>query len=144
MTSKDRNNRSLCGKSMKVAVNIVKMSAFSIAKMSLGASAAAKTAGPFTDSVTLAKDPPLSTLSGSQRSEKPQNSTNPVSFLMEPNKGNKSSYVIHEDKSAVDYDASAYIWKVHKRNRSDLSESSNLPQYILPPPPYAAVQSPNQ
>lgn len=143
MNTRDRNNNSLCQKSMKVVANIAKSSAFSIAKMSLGSSAAAKTAGPITDPVTLANEPLLSQLSGSRRSEKPQNSSNPVSFLMEPSKGNESSYVVHEDKSVIDGMASAYIWKVHQKHRRDFSESTNLPQYILPPPPRAAIQSPN-
>lgn len=141
MNSKDRNNKSLRENSVKVVANIVKSSAFSIAKMSLGAPAAAKTAGPITDPVTFAKEPRLS---GSQKSEKPQNSSNPVSFLMKPNEGNESSYVVQKDKSVIDGLASAYIRKVHQKNRSDLSESSILRQYILPPPPRAAaIQSPN-
>lgn len=137
MNSKDRNNKSLRENSVKVVANIVKSSAFSIAKMSLGAPAAAKTAGPNKDPVNFIIKP-------SYRSEKPKSSSNPVSFLMEPNEGNESSYVVHEGKSVIDGMASAYIRKVHQKNHSDLSESSNLRQYILPPPPRAAaIQSSN-
>ncbi|KAL9439289.1 hypothetical protein AB3S75_024864 [Citrus x aurantiifolia] len=121
MNSKDRNNKSLRENSVKVVANIVKSSAFSIAKMSLGAPAAAKTAGPNKDPVNFIIKPPY-------RSEKPKNSSNPVSFLMEPNEGNESSYVVHEGKSVIDGMASAYIRKVHQKNHSDLSESSNLRQ----------------
>ncbi|KAJ4712233.1 Homeobox-leucine zipper protein [Melia azedarach] len=137
MNGKDRN-KSLCQKSMKMVVNIIKLSSFSIANMSLGvagASAATKNLGPVTDSVMLANEPLLPQFSGSRRSEKPQNSAKPVSYLMEPNRGDESSYVIHDEKSVIDGMASAYIQKVHQKNRIDFSETSNLPPYILPPPP---------
>ncbi|TXG50357.1 hypothetical protein EZV62_022881 [Acer yangbiense] len=77
-------------------------------------------------------EPLLPQSPGSQKSEKPKNSSKPVSFLMEPTGGSESSYVVHGE-------ASAYIRKVHQKNLSDLSESSDLPPYILPPPPRAAL-----
>lgn len=40
----------------------------------------------------------------------------------------------HEDKSVIDGMASAYIKKVNQKKCCDFSQSSNLPQYILPPP----------
>ncbi|KAK3170482.1 hypothetical protein Dsin_032653 [Dipteronia sinensis] len=84
-------------------------------------------------------EPLLPQSPGRRKSEKPKNSSKPVLFLMEPTGGSESSYVVHGEKSHIDGKASAYIKKVHQKNLSDLSESPNLPPYILPPPPRAVV-----
>ncbi|TXG50358.1 hypothetical protein EZV62_022882 [Acer yangbiense] len=120
---------------MKMMVNIIKLSSFSIAQMSLGA------AGPSAAATKnlQVNEPLLPQSPGSQKSEKPKNSSKPVSFLMEPTGGSESSYVVHGEKSRIDGEASAYIRKVHQKNLSDLSESSDLPPYKLPPPPRAVT-----
>ncbi|KAK3225792.1 hypothetical protein Dsin_005654 [Dipteronia sinensis] len=134
MNSEDRN-KSLCETSVKMMVNIIKLSTFSIAKMSLGASGPS----PATTKNLQVNEPLLPQSPGRRKSEKPKNSSKPVLFLMEPTGGSESSYVVHGEKSHIDGKASAYIKKVHQKNLSDLSESPNLPPYILPPPPRAVV-----
>ncbi|KAL5747310.1 hypothetical protein ACOSP7_024307 [Xanthoceras sorbifolium] len=136
MNSEDRNNKSLRENSMKMVVNLIKLSSFSIAKMSLPAT---KNLQPVSSSVMDANESLLPQSPGSQKSEKPKVSSKHISFLMEPDGGKKSSYVVHGEKSPIDGKASAYIRKVHQKNLSDLSESPNLPPYELPPPPRAVM-----
>ncbi|KAA8540889.1 hypothetical protein F0562_024973 [Nyssa sinensis] len=121
MNKKSRSKRSLCEKSMKIVANIVKLSSFSIAKISLG------TAGPpprtknlaSFDSDKVVNDPLLPRFPGS-RSQEPQCSSKSVSYLIEPIEGNEFVDVICEEKS-IDGRASAYITKVHEKNRHDLN-----------------------
>ena len=133
----DRNDKSLCEKSMKMVVNIIKLSSFSIAKMSLGATGhptATKNLTTPTDSDMVTGEllqPPFSV---SQRSEKLQNSTKPYSFVMQPGRGNEP-LMVHEEKRDSDGMFAAYIRKVHEKNRSNLHEISKLSPFILPPPP---------
>lgn len=136
VVSEDRNKKSLCETSMEMVANIIKLSSFSIAKKSLGIiepPSPAKTlqTKPSSDMV-VDKPQPLRT----QKSVKPKNSPRPTYFL-EPNGGNESQYIVHEEKSPIDDRASYYIRKVHQKNRRDLSESSNL--LPLPPPPRVVV-----
>ncbi|KAL9337816.1 hypothetical protein Peur_069585 [Populus x canadensis] len=140
MGSKHGNNNSLCEKSMKMVVNIIKLSSFSIAKMSLGTPSppvATKSLAHVTGSVVVPKEPLLSQIPGSRRSQEPQGSSNPKSFVMQPDEGNGSSHVIHEDNSVINGRASDYIRKVHEKNRNDALETSKLTPYIPPPPPRA-------
>ncbi|KAJ0105581.1 hypothetical protein Patl1_17942 [Pistacia atlantica] len=135
MRGKDRSN-SLRDNSMKMVVNIVKQSSFSIANMSLGVakpSTTAKDLGLRKGSIAGDNEPLLPQFPGSQKSEKPWNSPKPI-FLMEPSGEDKSSYAnkLHEEKFAN------YIMKVHQKNQS-FSEASNLSQDILPPPPRAVM-----
>ncbi|CAK7322921.1 unnamed protein product [Dovyalis caffra] len=140
MSSKHRSNNSLCEKSMKMVVNIIKLSSFSIAKMSLGTPSppvVTKSLVPGTGSVMVVNEPLLSQIPGSQRSQEPQGSSKPISFVMQPDEGNGSSHVIHKENSVIDGRASDYIRKVHEKNRNDAREMSKLSPYILPPPPRA-------
>lgn len=132
MRGKDRNN-SLRDNSMKMVVNIIKLSSFSIANMSLGA------AGPSTATKIVGDNEPLlPQFPGSQKSEKSWNSSK-ATFLMEPSGGDKSSYVnLIQEGKCVDGMASEYIRKVHQKNKS-FCETSNLSQDILPPPPRAVM-----
>ncbi|KAJ6875393.1 hypothetical protein NC652_034952 [Populus alba x Populus x berolinensis] len=45
---------------------------------------------------------------------------------MQPDEGNGSSHVIHQDNSVIDRWASEYIRKVHEKNRNDALETSKL------------------
>ncbi|KAJ4833167.1 hypothetical protein Tsubulata_051565 [Turnera subulata] len=142
MSSKGRNaNHSLCEKSMKMVVNILKLSSFSIAKMSLGTTGhpiGTRNLAPVTGlMVPAANDPFPSPIPGSQRSQEPQSSSRPLSFVMQPGEEKGSSYVIHEQNSHIDGKASDYIRKVHAKNRVNVQETSHLSPYILPPPPRA-------
>ncbi|WRX17575.1 hypothetical protein QQP08_010062 [Theobroma cacao] len=114
----DRNDKSLCEKSMKMVVNIIKLSTFSIAKMSLGATGhptATENFIPATDSDMVTDDLLQPQFSGSLRSKKLQNSK-PISFVMQPGGGNES-LMVHEDKRDIDGRFAAYIKKVHEKNR---------------------------
>ncbi|CAN1836222.1 hypothetical protein LINPERHAP1_LOCUS34696 [Linum perenne] len=140
MGGKDRSNNSLCEKSMKVVVNIIRLSSFSIAKMSLGTAGSGsgspvlkRNLAPMTNSAVATKEPLLPQIPGSRRSQEPQTRSNHKSFLMEPGKGNgSSSCMVHEESSVIDGKASDYIRKVHEKNRNDASKLAPL---ILPPPP---------
>ncbi|CAN0900726.1 hypothetical protein LINGRAHAP2_LOCUS21006 [Linum grandiflorum] len=142
MGSKDvRSSNSLCEKSMKMVVNIIRLSSFSIAKMSLGTAASGsgspvvnRNLAPMTNSVVAAKEPLLPQIPGSQRSQEPQTRSKHKSFLMEPARKGKgsSSCMVHEESSVIDGMAADYIRKVHEKNRNDASKLAPL---ILPPPP---------
>ncbi|KAK2663871.1 hypothetical protein Ddye_002445 [Dipteronia dyeriana] len=134
MNTEDRN-KSLCENSMKMMVNIIKLSSFSIAKMSFGSAGSS----PAATKNLQVNGPLLPQSPGSRKSEKPKNSSKPVSFLMGQTGESESSYVVHGERSHIDGKASAYIRKVHQKNLSDLSESSNLPPYTLPPQPRAVM-----
>ncbi|TYI35755.1 hypothetical protein ES332_A03G098200v1 [Gossypium tomentosum] len=90
----ENNDKSLCEKSMKMVMNIIRFSSFSIVKASLGTtgyhSTPTKNLKPATD------------------------------FDMNGN---------------VNGMFTAYIMKVHKKNRSNFHEASTHSPYILPPLP---------
>ncbi|KAJ6888594.1 hypothetical protein NC652_029620 [Populus alba x Populus x berolinensis] len=135
MSSKNRSNNSLSENSMKVAVNIIKLSSFSIAKMSLGTHSppvVTKSHIPMTGSVMVANEPLLSQIPGSRRS---QGSSKPISFVMQPDEGNGSTHAFDKENSVVDERASDYIRKVHEKNHNDARETSELSSYIRLPPP---------
>lgn len=140
MSSDDRCNKSLCEKSIKMVANIIKVSSFSISKMTLGAgrhTAAAGSLEPLVDSAMVDNKPVPSQIDGSRRSQQPQSGSK-RSFLIEPGEKNDSSstYEIHEEMS-VDGRASAYIRKVHEKNRNNYDASKFSP---LPPPPRAVLK----
>ncbi|KAI5569114.1 hypothetical protein BDE02_12G056800 [Populus trichocarpa] len=137
MSSKNRSNNSLCEKSMKVAVNIIKLSSFSIAKMSLGTHGppvVTKSHIPMTGSVMVANEPLLSQIPGSRRSQESQGSSKPISFVMQPDEGNGSTRAIQKENSVIDGRASDYIRKVHEKNHNDARETSELSSYVPPLP----------
>ncbi|KAG5230071.1 Serine/threonine-protein kinase [Salix suchowensis] len=119
MSSKHRNNNSICEKSMNMVVNIIRLSSFSIATMSL-------------DHLPL-----MTQIPGSRRSQESHGSSKPISFVMQPDEGNGSSRVIHKENSFIDERASDYIRRVHEKNRKDALEASKHSPHIPPPPPRA-------
>ncbi|GMP33599.1 hypothetical protein CsSME_00006845 [Camellia sinensis var. sinensis] len=125
---RSNNKKSLYEKSMKMVSNILKLSSFSIAKMTLGGTPSLKTTPP--------PPSPLSQLPGTQMAREPSNSSMPVSYVTEPFEGNDGSslHVIHEE-NGIDGDASKYIKRVHDKYRYDSSEGSTLSPKIFPPPP---------
>ncbi|KAB2001966.1 hypothetical protein ERO13_D11G031200v2 [Gossypium hirsutum] len=128
----ERNERSLCEKSMKMVANIIRLSSFSIAKMSLGepTTATTKSPVPTTGSDTFTDEP--SRFSGSHK----QTRSKPYSFMMEPaaSDGNESR-MVREEKEHSDGRFAEYIRKVHEKNRRNSHEASKHSSYILPPPP---------
>ncbi|CAL5372505.1 unnamed protein product [Camellia sinensis] len=127
-STRSNNKKSLYEKSMKMVSNILKLSSFSSAKMTLGGTPSLKTTPP--------PPSPLSQLPGTQMAREPSNSSKPVSYVTEPFEGNDGSslHVIHEE-NGIDGDASKYIKRVHDKYRYDLSEGSTLSPNIFPPPP---------
>lgn len=116
---------------------MIRLSSFSIAKMSLGMGRAP--APPRNSAPNAATGEPLLPQfhgggSSSSRSQVPESSSKPIIYLIAPSEGAGSSYVIRSEKS-VDGMASDYIQKVHDKNRSYLEETSSHPPFILPPPP---------
>lgn len=101
---------------MKVVANLVKMSSFYLAKISLGTAEKdpveprkLQTAKSF---VMVANNPV-------SRSQEPVTNSKKVSYLVEPDEGYRSSYDFQEDMN-VDGKASDYIRKVHEKNQKDL------------------------
>ncbi|OAY30957.1 hypothetical protein MANES_14G072000v8 [Manihot esculenta] len=144
MSRKVRSNDSLCEKSMKMVVSIIKLSSFSIAKMSLGATEPAvvtKKLAPVTGSVMDANGPLLPQIPRSHKSQQVRSRSKPFSFVMQPDEGNSSAYTIHEENSVIDGMASDYIRKFHEKNSYDahFHEISNLSAY-RPTPPSRAVK----
>ncbi|KAJ6676758.1 hypothetical protein OIU85_009981 [Salix viminalis] len=129
MSSKHRNNNSICEKSMNMVVNIIRLSSFSIATMSLGSPCppvVSKRLVPVeAGSVAAAKEPLMT------------QSSKPISFVMQPDEGNGSSRVIHKENSFIDERASDYIRRVHEKNRNDAHEASKHSPHMPPPPPRA-------
>lgn len=119
MNSKAKSNGCVCEKSMKMEFNIIKLSSFSIAKMSLGAAGPAVVAR----NIAHAMDANGSLLPQIHRSQKPQQlrgRSKPFSFVMQPDEGkSSSSCMIHGEKSVIDGMASAYIRKFHEKNIYD-------------------------
>ncbi|GMJ04976.1 hypothetical protein HRI_004166800 [Hibiscus trionum] len=134
MVDERTDTNSLCEKSMKVVVNIFKLSSFSIARMSLGETTATKSLpSAVTNSVVDGRPP----RSSSRMSEKLQSLSTPYSFVMQPERrGNYEPRVVGEEKRDEEEGKfAAYIRKVHEKNRGNLHEAAKLSPYILPPPP---------
>ncbi|KAJ6411662.1 hypothetical protein OIU84_008278 [Salix udensis] len=107
MSSKHRNNNSICEKSMNMV-----LSPNALVPVAAG-------------SVPAAKEPLMT------------QSSKPISFVMQPDEGNGSSRVIHKENSFVDERASDYIRRVHEKNRNDAHEASKHSPHMPPPPPRA-------
>lgn len=136
MNGKDRSSESLCETSVKMVTNIIKLSSFSVAKASLGTSTRPQSSRNLSlnvgdDSYVVGPEPPLPRFPGSRRS---QESSKPISYLVEPGKGVGSAYLIHEEEN-VDSMASDYINKVHEKNRHYLREIAKDNPIILPARP---------
>ncbi|KAL5722431.1 hypothetical protein ACHQM5_005954 [Ranunculus cassubicifolius] len=126
--NKRSNQKSLCEKSMKIVVNILKISSLSLATMSLGSpSGNGKLKSEVTEITFVTKN------SGQSRLKEPENSLKTSSYLLNPDQEKASSYVIHNEMN-VDGKASDYIQRFHAKNRA---HSSNLKAsfLIIPPPP---------
>ena len=137
MNKKGRSNNSLSETSMMMVANIIKLSSFSIAQMSLGT--APKKLPSLTGSNTiLNNNPSVPQFSGSLKSQEPHSVSKPVSYLIEPVEGNGSLYVMPEEKG-IDEKTLDYIRKVHEKNWLDSNKSSMKTPFILPPPPGGAM-----
>ncbi|KAF3972150.1 hypothetical protein CMV_004311 [Castanea mollissima] len=123
MNGKGRSNKSICEKSMKMVVNIIKLSSFCISKMSLGVGG---------NQVMV----DMSTKN--QRSQEPQSRSKKISYLIEPSENDESTYVICEEMN-IDGRASAYIRKVHEKCQNHY-DASKISPCILPSQPYAVLK----
>lgn len=135
MNSKGRSNKSICEKSMKMVVNIIKLSSFCISKMSLGVGvnqAVTKNLPIVMSSVMV----DMSTKN--QRSQEPQSRSKKISYLIEPGENDESMYVICEEMN-IDGRASAYIRKVHEKCQNHY-DASKISPCILPSQPYAVLK----
>lgn len=137
--------QSLCEMSLQVAANMIKLSSFSIAKLSLGIGGT-PTSTMYSASLTapdavstdnhLRLHPQFPGGSSSSRSQVTESSSKPIIYLIEPNTGAGLSYMVRED-TGVDGKASEYIRKVHEQYQSvsdEASSSSTLPPFLLPSP----------
>jgi hypothetical protein len=112
-----------------MAANIIKILSFSVAKMTLGASGHAAAARsfeqPLLDSAMVDNKPVPSQIDGSQRSQQQPQSSSKRSSLIEVGEENDSTYEIIEihEEMCVDGRASAYIKKVHEKNRNNYDAS---------------------
>ncbi|KAK3031754.1 hypothetical protein RJ639_036634 [Escallonia herrerae] len=121
---------------MMVVTNMVKLSSLSIAKASLGTPGtpqSTKKLASVAGTATVARNSSLPQFPRTPRSQEPQSSSKPI-YLIQPDEGNVSSYIIDEEKS-VDVKASDFIRKVHEKNRYDSSETSDFSPHLMPPPP---------
>ncbi|KAG8388641.1 hypothetical protein BUALT_Bualt02G0146500 [Buddleja alternifolia] len=128
-----------------MVTNFLMLSSFSLAKTSLRKPPPpplppTTTGNPHERSSSFDQPPGLAgSLHGSLRSLEPRRSSKPMSYLLQPmDEGNtNSSNIVRSD---VDRKASAYIRKVHEKNRHNSNETSNLDTYIMPPPPHLRMQ----
>lgn len=131
MTGVNKKGDSLCERLMKMVVSIIKLSSFSIAKMSLGGGAPGlqvpvRVVAP-TENETPGRANPRNLYS-----QEPCGSAKNVSYLTEPDEGIGSSFMVRDweniDSMAsefidriyrgnVDSMASDYIDRVHKKNQ---------------------------
>nr|DAD31098.1 TPA_asm: hypothetical protein HUJ06_009949 [Nelumbo nucifera] len=129
MTTKPRRNKySLWEKSMKMAMNIVRVSSFSLSKASLGATTRAIPANGKTNGIN-----PGSSQRSSSQQEPERGPTTPPYLMFE---GNGSSLVISK-RSNIDDRASDFIQRFHEKNRN---KTHNMPKsdphpLIVPPQP---------
>lgn len=136
MNNKSRSNNSLCEKSMKMVTNVIRLSSFSIARMSLGIATQPAPVGkvPASYPATFIKGSPTAQFPESLRSQEPVNVKKPIAYLIERTEGGKSSLNAINEKS-VDGRASDYIRRVHEKNRHDSSEAMSFSAFVIPPPP---------
>ncbi|KAL4566562.1 hypothetical protein LXL04_030679 [Taraxacum kok-saghyz] len=135
MNTKTRSNKSICEKSMKLMTNIVKVSYISIAKISLRTPVPSPTPQP--------QRIPAPRYTSNLRSQEPIiNNSKPVSYLIHPDRDtNRSSKNMIIDDESVDMKAWDFIRKVREKNFKDVSEITNLSEFILPPPPRIMLKS---
>ncbi|PWA69714.1 hypothetical protein CTI12_AA282300 [Artemisia annua] len=138
MNNKSRSNKSICEKSMNLMTNIMKVSYISMAKIGYRTSAPPQQMARATHNPA----PSLPRYPKNLRLQKPIDSTQRVSYLINPDHTNRSSLnMIKDDESNIDREASDFIKTVRERNFKDASEITNLSEFVLPPPPRIMFQS---
>ncbi|PWA69713.1 hypothetical protein CTI12_AA282290 [Artemisia annua] len=122
---------------MNLMTNIMKVSYISIAKIGFRTSAPPQMAR-----ATHNPAPSLSRYPKNLRPQKPIDSTQRVSYLINPDHTNRSSLnMIKDDESNIDREASDFIKTVRERNFKYASEITNPSEFVLPPPPHIMFQS---
>ncbi|KAK7389006.1 hypothetical protein VNO78_23837 [Psophocarpus tetragonolobus] len=121
---KSKSEMSLCEKSMKVVVNVIRLSSFSIAQMTLGATSTRK-ASPGSD-----VDPDEESLvpdqfPASKRSQQPQSRANPIYVIKSDGSNGSTEHLIYQERvpgdvnpkkeQCVDKSASDYICKIRNK-----------------------------
>jgi len=122
---KSKNEKSLCEKSMKVVVNIIKLSSFSIAQKTLGATTSTRKAGPESDMDSDEEAPVPDQLSTSRRSQQPQSRANPTYVIKSGGSNGSTEHLIYQERVPIDVSpkkeqcvdglASDYICKIRTK-----------------------------
>ncbi|KEH31876.1 hypothetical protein MTR_4g107270 [Medicago truncatula] len=129
---KSKNEESLCEKSMKVVVNVIRLSSFSIAQRTLGVGASTTRKSrkdkdlsdsekePMKEKLVSNKQFPAS----SRRSQQPQSRANPTYVIKSVGSNRSTEYLIHKERLhdvnpnkelCVDGLASDYISKIRNK-----------------------------
>jgi hypothetical protein len=130
---KSKSEESLCEKSMKVVVNVIRLSSFSIAQRTLGVGATTRKSGKdkdfsgsdFSDKETK-KEKSVSNkqFPASSRSQQPQSRANPTYVIKSVGSNGSTEYMIHKERLhdvnskkelCVDGLASDYISKIRNK-----------------------------
>ncbi|KAL5722429.1 hypothetical protein ACHQM5_005952 [Ranunculus cassubicifolius] len=134
--TKRNNKKPLCERSMKIVLNIIKVSSLSLATMILGSPSRTRrtTHGNCKMETRVAEVTSVSKDNGSLKLKEPEKSLKPSSYLFNPNEEKASSYVIC-DGTNVDRKASDYIERFHAKNRNHSNDLKLSRAIIIPPPP---------
>ncbi|KAM3307833.1 hypothetical protein P3S67_009577 [Capsicum chacoense] len=134
MKNKSRSSDdSLCEKSMKMVTNVIRLSSFSIARMSLGIATQPAPAGKIP--ATFIRGSPTAQFPESLRSQETVNVKKPIAYLIDPTESGKSSSLYAVNEKCIDGRASDYIRRVHEKNRHDSNEAMSFSPFVIPPPP---------
>lgn len=127
---KSKSEMSLCEKSMEVVVNVIRLSTFSIAKRTLGATTRSKSGKDLSGSDFSDMEPEKEhqqvpdQFPASKRSQQPQSRANPTYVIKSVGSNGSTGYVIHEERvhkvspkkdQCVDGLASDYISKIRNK-----------------------------
>ena len=116
MINKHSSNKSICENSMNLMTNIMKVSYISIANIGFRTSAPLQQMARATHNPA----PSLSRYPKNLRLQKPIDSTQRVSYLINPDQTNRSSLnMIKDGESNIDMEASDFIKTVLERNFKD-------------------------
>ncbi|QCD80915.1 hypothetical protein DEO72_LG2g1238 [Vigna unguiculata] len=120
---KSKNEKSLCEKSMKVVVNIIKLSSFSIAQKSLGGTS--KKSGPESDMDSDEEAPVPDQFPTTRRSQQPQSRANPTYVIKSCGSNGSTEHLIYQERVPTDVNpnkeqcvdglASDYISKIRNK-----------------------------
>ncbi|CAJ1943983.1 unnamed protein product [Sphenostylis stenocarpa] len=126
---KSKSEKSLCEKSMKVVVNIIKLSSFSIAQMTLGATSTRKS-DPESDMDSDGDAPISDQLPTSRRSQQPQSRANPTYVIKSGGSNGSTEHLIYQERVPTDVNpkkeqcvdglASDYISKIRNKLGRDV------------------------